>query len=223
MRVREHPSPTDRPRLPPRRRSADPRTCRLRSCSDDPRSPHQPVAAPFADPRRIGAVVGLARAGVFVFSYTPGFVDPVSVGVRLVTIAAIGAALWLLFARPRFLGRFTPPARSRIIVYVCCVAAELALIAVGSRLLQAAGQADLRPALIAAVVGLHFLPFAWAFAERMFVLLGTALVVLGGAGLLLADGSAARGAAVASGVVMALILVAYATGAFAPSARRRAS
>ncbi|MWV58720.1 hypothetical protein [Rathayibacter sp. VKM Ac-2754] len=174
---------------------------------------------PFVDPRRIGAAIGLVGAAVFVFSYTPGFADPLSIGVRLVTVAAIGAALWLLFARPRFLGEFVPPRRSRIVVYVCCVAVEFALIAVGSRLLEAEGRSDLRPALIAAVVGLHFLPFAWAFAERMFVVLGGALVVLGGAGLLIGTGSAARGAAVASGVVMAVILVAYGAGLFAPRAR----
>ncbi|KQQ06008.1 MULTISPECIES: hypothetical protein [unclassified Rathayibacter] len=185
--------------------------------SPDPRTGSTPP--PLADPRRFGAVIGLVGAAVFVFSYTPGFTDPLSISVRVVTIAAIGAALWLLFARPRFLGPFVPPPRSRIIVYVCCVVAEFALIAIGTGLLESAGRSDLRPALIAAVVGLHFLPFAWAFAERMFVVLGCALVALGGAGLLLASGSAARGAAVTSGVVMAVILVAYGAGAFAPRAR----
>ncbi|SMH48726.1 hypothetical protein SAMN06295885_3112 [Rathayibacter oskolensis] len=171
---------------------------------------------PLADPRRIGAVIGLVGACVFVFSYTPGSAEPVSLAARLLTVAAVAAALWLLFVRPRPLGPFVPPSRIRIAVYAVCVVVEFAVIALGSRLLEAAGAAELRPALIAAVVGLHFLPFAWAFSERMFVVLGGALVVIGGAGLVVGTGDGAATAAVSSGVVMALILLAYAAGAFAP-------
>jgi hypothetical protein len=49
----------------------------------------------------------------------------------------------------------------------------------------------------------------------MFAVLGGALVVLGGLGLLVGTGPAAVLAAVASGVAMALLLLAYALGAFA--------
>jgi len=38
--------------------------------------------------------------------------------------------------------------------------------------------------LIAAVVGLHFIPFAWAFNERMFFWLGGLVCGLGTIGLL---------------------------------------
>ena len=164
----------------------------------------------FADPRRTGALIGLAGAAVFVFSYTAD--GPVSLVVRVGVVAVIAATLWFLLVRPRDLGPFAPPSRVGIAVYLACVAGELALIAVGTRLLEGAGAADLRPALIALVVGLHFLPFSWAFHERMFALLGALLVVLGALGLLT---GAADALAVASGAAMALLLLAYSLGLFA--------
>ncbi len=169
----------------------------------------------FADPRRTGSLIGLIGACVFVFSYTPGFTDVLSVTARILVIASVSATLWFLFAAPRFLGPFVPPRRRHIGAYVLCVVMELALIAVGGRLLESVGRAELRPALIALVVGLHFLPFAWAFNERMFYLLGGALLLLGGLGLLVATPAGALGAAVGSGLVMALILLAYSLGLFA--------
>ena len=176
-----------------------------------------PAAPPrFADPRRTGSLIGLIGACVFVFSYTPGFTDPLSAGARIIVVASVGATLWFLFAAPRFLGPFIPPRGRHIGVYVLCVVLEFALIAVGARWLEALGQLDLRPALIALVVGLHFLPFAWAFRERMFYTLGAVLVVLGGAGLLIGSGTGALGAAVGSGLAMSLILLAYSLGVFAP-------
>lgn len=173
----------------------------------------------FADPRRTGTLIGLVGACVFVFSYTPGFSDPISTIARIVVIAAVGASLWFLFVAPRFLGPFVPPRGWHIGVYVLCVLGEFALIAVGARWLEAMGRLELRPALIALVVGLHFLPFAWAFKEHMFYTLGVVLVGLGGLGLLLGTQASALGAAVASGVIMALILLAYSLGFFVP--RRR--
>ena len=172
-----------------------------------------PAPPRFADPRRTGALIGLAGAAVFVFSYTSA--GAAALVVRVAVVALIAATLWFLFVRPRGLGRLAPPTRVGIAVYLACVVGELALIGVGTRLLEGAGADSLRPALIALVVGLHFLPFSWAFHERMFALLGGLLVVLGGIGLLT---GAAEAMAVASGVVMAALLLGYSLGAFA---RRR--
>jgi hypothetical protein len=79
---------------------------------------------------------------------------------------------------------------------------------------------DRSPALIAAVVGLHFLPFAWAFGERMFLVLGGAVAALGTAGLVVGAldvPHAAEVAAVSAGLVMLVLIVRYARGGFAPS------
>ncbi|MUK03040.1 hypothetical protein GM708_14585 [Vibrio cholerae] len=179
---------------------------------------HRPggTPPPCADPRRTGTLIGLVGALVFVFSYTPGFADPVSVTARLLVVASVAATLWFLFAAPRFLGPFRPPRGWHIGVYVLCVVLEFALIALGAGWLETLQRLELRPALIALVVGLHFLPFAWAFGERMFYLLGGILVLLGALGLLIGTRTGALGVAVGSGLVMSLVLLAYSLGVFAP-------
>ncbi|GIG29970.1 hypothetical protein [Cellulomonas marina] len=171
-----------------------------------------------ADLRRWGALVGLVGAVVFVWSYGPGLAGPLPVLARVLVVVLVVAAVVLLLVVPRWLGRFHVPTPLAMSVYVGCVAAELVLIRLGSAWLDGRGDASARPALIAAVVGLHFLPFAWAFRERMFTVLGAALVLLGGGGLvaeLSGVGHAAALAAVASGLVMAALVAAYAAGAFA--------
>lgn len=166
----------------------------------------------FAEPRRVGALAGLVGACVFVFSYADGFGEPFIEVAKISVVALVLCTLWFLFGRPQWLGEFTPPKRWEIGVYLLCVVAELGLIMAGTEWLMVIGMAELRPALIALVVGLHFLPFAWAFRERMFYFLGGALVVLGGSGLLTNE---ALAAASGSGLVMALLLLAYSLGLFA--------
>ena len=177
----------------------------------------QAVASPppFADPRRIGAVIGLVGACNFVFSYAGGIGKaPALVAKFLVSLLAL-TALGALFVIPKWLGPFVAPRGWAIGVYGLCVVGEIALIGTGSKWLTASDKTVLRPALIALVVGLHFLPFAWAFKERMFYVLGGALVLFGLIGLLFGTETGALMAAVASGLVMAALISAYAWGVFA--------
>ena len=76
-------------------------------------------------------------------------------------------------------------------------------------MLRSTGHADLRPALVALAVGLHFLPFAAAFRAPVFRLLGAAVASVGAVGLvlgLLVGASAAAGAAVVAGLVMLVLI-----------------
>lgn len=166
----------------------------------------------FVDPRRIGALAGLVGAVTFVSSYAAGLHPVAAVASHVLVVVLVVATLGMLFVRPRDLGPFVPPSRVAIGVYLLCVVGELALIRVGTDALVHAGREELRPALIVLVVGLHFLPFAWAFHERMFSWLGAMLVVLGGVGLLTA---AAELVAVTAGLAMGGMLLAYALGLFA--------
>ena len=54
----------------------------------------------FADPRRLGAVVGLAGAVVFAFSYSPA--EPVALVARVLVGATVAAAVPLPAGRVRF-------------------------------------------------------------------------------------------------------------------------
>jgi len=106
-------------------------------------------------------------------------------GVAVSTVAWVTglvlalAALSAHYVWPVPLGPLTRPRPLALATYGACVVGELALISLGSWALTAAGEGDLRPALIAAVVGLHFIPFAWVFSERMFYWLGGLVLVLG--------------------------------------------
>jgi hypothetical protein len=175
-----------------------------------------PVAA---DPRRWGSVIGLIGGMVFVASYSPALGFVVSALAWAAGIALVAAALVAHYVRPVPLGPLERPRPLALAVYGFCVVAQVAVIAVGSNALSAAGRSELRPALIATVVGLHFLPFAWAFAERMFLVLGAAVAALGTVGLLagLAVPQAPEGAAVLAGLVMLALATRFARGGFAPS------
>ncbi|NAZ83376.1 hypothetical protein GTR02_16275 [Kineococcus sp. R8] len=177
-----------------------------------------PVAV---DPRRWGSLVGLAGGLVFVGSYAPVLGPVVTTVAWLAAGAGVLAALVAHYVRPVALGPLARPRPAALAAYGACVVGELALIALGSRALTALGRGELRPALIALVVGLHFVPFAWAFRERVFLRLGAAVAGLGAVGLLLGALGVARAAealAVLAGLVMIAILVAHARGRFSPPA-----
>jgi hypothetical protein len=116
----------------------------------------------------------------FIGSYSPVLGSMTSAIAWGAGLALVSVALFAHYVRPVPLGPLARPRPLALAAYVGCVLGELALIAVGSRALTAAGHDDLRPALIAAVVGLHFIPFAWAFRERMFFYLGGVLALIGG-------------------------------------------
>ena len=178
------------------------------------------------DPRRWGSLLGMIGGLVFIGSYSSVLGAVVSIvawaaGVVLVLAALVAHYMW-----PVALGPMARPSRLALATYVVCVAGELALINLGSRALTAAGDDRLRPALIATVVGLHFLPFAWAFKERMFFWLGGLVSGLGASGLLagaLGGAHAAEAAAVLAGLVMLIVITAYARGRFAPAPPDRGS
>lgn len=174
---------------------------------------------PLVDPRRWGSVIGLVGGLLFVTSYSTVFGTAVAIALWSTGGALALAALFALYKRPVSLGPLVRLRPIALATYCGCVIGELALIAYGSHALVAAGHGDLRPALIAAVVGLHFIPLGWALDERMFFWLGGLLVVLGVVGLLAgATGiaHAANAVAVAAGLSLLVIITLYARGRFAP-------
>lgn len=121
------------------------------------------------DPRRWGGLIGLVGGMTFIGSYS-SVLGAVAAG--LAWTAGLVLAVLALFAhyvRPVSLGSLARPHPLALVIYGGCVVGEVALIAAGTRALTASGHGGLRPGLIAAVVGLHFIPFASAFREPMFV------------------------------------------------------
>ena len=107
-----------------------------------------------------------------------------------------------------------PPRRHAFVVYAMSVVAMLVLIRLATTALGALAAEHLRPAAIAVAVGLHFLPFAWAFpaTSRLFGVLGAVVAALGGAGLLLGlflTPTAGAAAAVLAGLTMLALITLY--------------
>lgn len=174
---------------------------------------------PWIDPRRWGSLIGLAGGMVFITSYSSVLGQIPSIVIVIAGVGLVVTALFAHYIRPVALGPLTRPRPVALATYGACVVGELVLINVGSQALNAAGYIDLRPALIAAVVGLHFIPFAWAFGERMFYWLGSLVLALGVTGLLAGFMGVPRAAdamAVTAGLTMQIIILLYAQGRFAP-------
>jgi len=171
-----------------------------------------------ADPRRWGSLIGLAGGMTFIAAYSPVLGRVASAIAWTAGLAGVAAALFAHYIRPVGLGLVARPRRHALVTYGGCVVAEVALMGVGSRILISTGQTELRPALIAAVVGLHFLPFAWIFREPMFLCLGGSVAVLGVIGLVTGAFGVAHAAsamAVIAGLVMLAIVTIHAQGRFA--------
>ena len=173
---------------------------------------------PLVDPRRWGSLIGLAGGLLFVVSYSPPLGAAISVIAWVIGVGGVLTALFAHYVRPSALGPLSRPRPVALLVYGVCVVGELALIAAGSRVLDAVGRGELRPSLIAAVVGAHFLPFAWAFGEAMFFTLGGLVAGLGVVGLVLGAlgvPDAAEALAVLAGLAMIAVIVRYALGGWA--------
>lgn len=174
------------------------------------------------DPRRIGALVGIAGGLVFVLANLSWASAPIEVVVRLLGIGLAAATIAALFVRPRALGAPAPVGVGAWWAYLGSVAGMLALIALARLALTATGHEAAIPVAIAVAVGLHFLPFARAFHERHFVDLGAALVAIGlvGVATAIAVGAPVGDiAAVVVGLVMLALMLAYAARGRALSAR----
>ena len=199
-------------------RSAVPKQC-ARPAAARRYGPEAGEPALSVDPRRWGSFIGLIGGLTFIGSYSSVLGAAVSTVAWAAGVVLVLAALSAHYVWPVALGPMARPSRLALATYVACVAGELALINLGSRALTTAGDGELQPALIAAVVGLHFIPFAWAFHERMFFWLGGLVCVLGATGLLagaMGVGHGAEAAAVLAGLVMLIVITVYARGRFAP-------
>lgn len=138
---------------------------------------------------------------------------------------AFAAYLWSAFFAVRPFPPLPAPRRGAGLVYVAGVLGMLGLMAAGSELLRSQGPVELQVSVVVLVVGLHFLPFAWAFHARVFALLGSLLAGLGVTGLILGwacSPLATDVVAVLAGLGMLAVLVASACDQLVqPRGRRR--
>lgn len=162
--------------------------------------------------RPLGSLVGAVAGLVFVL-VNAGAV-PAPTLWRAAAALAAAAVVWFVVVRGPAVER-VEPSRSAVRAYGLSVVAMLVALPVGARVLTGVlGEPDAVLPWVVLVVGLHFLPFAGAFAMPVFRWLAAALVavaVAGGLGVLTTDGATAAGW---TGVVAGSVLIAFA--AFGP-------
>lgn len=160
--------------------------------------------------------VGLLGGAIFVTSSSPKLPEPWPVLAMAVGAIALAAAIWAIFIRRRELAPIEPAGRTAGLVYLASVALMIALIYCGTRLLDGLGHSSAAPAWVATSVGLHFVPFAWAFTTPFFRLLGWALAAIGAVGVLLVVAAglplAGPAAAVVAGITMIVLIAIDALG-----------
>lgn len=114
-----------------------------------------------------------------------------------------------MFGANRWFSALRSVAARAGLIYLGSVVGMLALIRVGTIVLEEQDRAGLRPALIVLAVGLHFLPFAKAFHTPMFTTLGSLVALLGLAGLILGwawKETSAPAVAVLAGIIMLAVI-----------------
>ncbi|KUG51151.1 hypothetical protein AVL62_12990 [Serinicoccus chungangensis] len=162
-------------------------------------------------PYRIGSIIGLVGATVFVLVNRGALPGPWPVVALVGYVAALALYVWAVWVRPTSsLPAGQPPRRHAGLVYLGSVAGMLLVFALGRLVLAQADREELMPALVAAGVGLHLVPFAAAFRAPVFRTLGWLLAAIGVVGLVVgwlgAGAVAAAAAAVVAGVVMLLVM-----------------
>lgn len=176
--------------------------------SDQRSKPPQGFAAVL--PLLVGSTVGAAGGSTFVLANASALGPPwpgPALGAWGVLALGWLAATFLRRHEPAV----APPRHHALVVYAVSVVAMLVLIRIATTALAALEAEHLRPAAIAVAVGLHFLPFAWAFpaASRLFGVLGVIVAALGGAGVLLGllgTPTAGAAAAVLAGLTMLALI-----------------
>ncbi|PLC11927.1 MULTISPECIES: hypothetical protein [Kocuria] len=175
------------------------------------RQPPQGFAAVL--PLLVGSTVGAAGGSTFVLANASALGPPwPGLALGAWGVLALGwLAATLLHRHEPSVAR---PRRHALTIYVGSVVAMLVLIRLATTALGTLEAEHLRPAAIAVAVGLHFLPFAWAFpaTSRLFGVLGAVVATLGGAGLLLGlfvTPTAGAAAAVLAGLTMVALITLY--------------
>lgn len=154
--------------------------------------------------RLIGAGFGLG----FVLANAAAAAAPWDLVLRIA-----GVLTFVVGAVAAFRGRDLrlQPRPSAIRVYWLCVALELVVIVVAFRVLAVHDLQEYGVIVVAVAVGVHFLPFGWAWRAPVFAWLGLAMIALGLAGALLAvAGAGPEPAVLVAGVGSGWALLAFA-------------
>lgn len=171
-------------------------------------TPQRGIANPL-HPTVLGSLIGAGGSTAFVLVNRGGLPGAWSWLALAAWVLALGFFVWSVLLRRRMLIDPGPPHHAAGLVYVGGILGMLAIIAVGRLILERVDRPELQPAVVVLAVGLHFIPFAWAFRASIFRRIGWSVSVLGVLGLVLGVAAGAvwvDAAAVLTGLVMLVLM-----------------
>ena len=130
-----------------------------------------------------GGLIGVVGGTAFLLAGQTGEAQSM---LRSAAVALAVFALAAVLLRRRTLPALPPPAPGALRVYGAAVVVMLLLFPVTRLVARAADAPTAQIALVAAVVGAHFLPFARAFDAPVFRWIGGSMLILGLLGALAA-------------------------------------
>lgn len=158
-----------------------------------------------------GGLIGVMGGAGFAFGGIAGLPEEHRGLLRGLVVALALVALVAILVRRRVLPGVQPPKRGAMRVYWIAVVLMLACFPLTRWVANALSAPGAQIALVAAVVGAHFLPFARAFTAPIFWWIGGAMVVLGLLGAVLAvagvSGGGPAGALAAGAAMMVVVTV----------------
>lgn len=166
-----------------------------------------------------GGLIGVVGGAAFLLAGLAGLPAGWQEPLRRLAVVLVGFTLVGVLFRRRILPALPPPTPGALRVYGVAVVVMLLLFPVTRLLARAVDAPTAQIALVAAVVGGHFLPFARAFGAPVFRWIGGSMLALGLSGALVAMlGVPAAGpaGAAAAGAAMLLVVVGQALRQGAP-------
>lgn len=170
---------------------------------------------------RLGSLIGVIAGATFIFVNAGQ--TTAAAPVRLAgLILFIGALQWGVLRAPESVAPEPSPSARR--TYLLCVAAEIVAIPLGAAIInQVFERPELTVLWVVAVVGMHFLPFANAFGEPVFRVLGATLVLLAAIGAVVSVASGSDSAPAWFAVGAGFVLLAASVAGPRMSRRRSTS
>lgn len=163
--------------------------------------------------QRLGSLIGAIGGMMFVLINAGALGSPLSVVLRVLEALLLLATIWCAVVRSRGATDDGPPSRSALRTYWICVAAEVVAIIAGAQVfIRVLGRPELSLVWVVFVLGVHFVPFAWAFGFTRFAVLGVVLMAVAVVGGLVTVLVTPLGSPV-TGVVAGIVLLGFALGA----------
>jgi hypothetical protein len=153
------------------------------------------------DGRKLGSLIGAIGGLVFVLANS----GELAAGTALKAVAVVLFVVTLVAIARGSAPPPPPPTPDAIRTYWLCVTGEVLAIPGGAAVLRGLDHEELVPIWVVLVVGVHFVPFARAFATPLFAWLGLLLIatsIAGGAVSLAGWDDAAPWTAVAGGFML---------------------